>query len=231
MWDIKCLVYDFFHTKSVQEFINHRFSDKNAVIMDLKYYDYVVMKNLDLFFASHDLTMLPGIYEIYKFNDIRKDDIVVDIGANIGVFSVLASRMSDHVYAVEPIMVKELQENVVLNKRTIHIIEGALGDGNTATIEWEGLSVLVKTMTLSEIKNRCGGCDFLKLNCEGAEWGIKPEEFKGIRRIEMMVHIKHRNVKDMVSMLSQLGFNVQYHIGGRFSGSFDSWWMVSAEMK
>ena len=85
-------------------------------------------------------------------------------------------------------------------------------------------------MTLTEIKNICGGCDFLKINCEGAEWGIKPEELKGIRRIEMMVHIKRNNINNMVSMLYQLGYKMECHNNSKFSGVFDSTWMVSARL-
>ncbi|HNB04239.1 MAG TPA: FkbM family methyltransferase, partial [Methanoregulaceae archaeon] len=33
-----------------------------------------------------------------------------------------------------------------------------------------------------------GGCDFLKCDCEGAEWKIRPVDLEGIRRIEMELH-------------------------------------------
>ncbi|HMV50520.1 MAG TPA: hypothetical protein PKD31_22460, partial [Blastocatellia bacterium] len=33
-----------------------------------------------------------------------------------------------------------------------------------------------------------GGCDFLKCDCEGAEWQIDPDDLAGIRRIEMELH-------------------------------------------
>jgi hypothetical protein len=228
MWDFKSLIYDAMHTKSIQEYINHRFNSKDRILIDLKHYAYVVMKNGDKFHVTKDACILGNIYEIYKFDDIRKNDIVVDIGANIGGFVVPASRLSDHVYAVEPIMVKELKDNIVLNGRDIQIIDGALGDGGTTDIEWEGSRIPIKTMTLAEIKQRCGGCDFLVCNCEGGEWAIKPEELAGIRRIEMMVHLRHRSVNDMVDMLSKLGFVSSYYCGGKNIKGFDKFWMVSA---
>jgi hypothetical protein len=34
-----------------------------------------------------------------------------------------------------------------------------------------------------------GGCDFLKCDCEGAEWLIRPRDLDRIKRIEMELHI------------------------------------------
>jgi hypothetical protein len=34
-----------------------------------------------------------------------------------------------------------------------------------------------------------GGCDFLKCDCEGAEWLIRPADLAGVRRIEMELHM------------------------------------------
>jgi len=169
MWDIKGLVCEFCHSESLQEFINDRFNDKNKVIIDSECVSHVVMKNGDSFYVSKDLGSSAFVYREYKFDDIRKDDIVIDIGANIGGFCIPASRMSSRVYAVEPITVKELRENISLNKRDIHIIEGALGNGDILEIKWEGVHKQLKTMTLSDIKGFCGGCDFLKVDCEGGE--------------------------------------------------------------
>jgi len=34
-----------------------------------------------------------------------------------------------------------------------------------------------------------GGCDFVKCDCEGAEWLIDPADLAGVRRIEMELHL------------------------------------------
>ncbi|MDO8727379.1 MAG: hypothetical protein Q7J35_15015 [Candidatus Methanoperedens sp.] len=39
----------------------------------------------------------------YRINNIRREDIVLDIGAYVGAFSLVVSRMIKHVYAVETI--------------------------------------------------------------------------------------------------------------------------------
>lgn len=207
MWNIKYLVKDFFQSKSFQEFINRRFKEGNRVIVDKEYMAYIVMKNGDLFYPSEDLSTATCVYQDYIFDDIRRDDIVIDIGANIGGFSIPASRLSDHVYAVEPIMVEELRGNISLNKRNIQVIDAALGDGDIIEIRWGSHHKPVKTMTLGDIKGFCGGCDFLKIDCEGCEWLIETEELEGIRRIEMEVHKVGKPFSEMENMLRTAGFN------------------------
>ena len=81
MWDIKFLMYEFFHRESFQGFINNRFRDENKVIIDGKYIKQVVMKNGDIFYVSENLGSVTSVYDEYEFDDIRKDDIVIDIGA------------------------------------------------------------------------------------------------------------------------------------------------------
>ena len=229
MWNIKCLAYEFLHSKSFQEFINNRFNDKNKVIIDKEYISHIVMKNGDLFYVSEDLDSSTSVYKEYRFDDIRKDDIVIDIGANIGGFSIPASRKSDYVYALEPVTVSELKKNISLNKRNIHVMESALGNGNTLEIKWKGVHKQLKTMTLSDIKNNCGGCTFLKVDCEGEEWFIKPEELRGIRRIEMEVHaVGKKSLSVMENILKQAGFNYTYSKRGRYVGGFSVLWVVHA---
>jgi len=215
MWDIKFLVRDLFKTKSLQEFINRRFRDETKVVLEKEYIDYVAMNSGDLFYISDELYAAISVYQDYIFDDIRKDDIVIDMGANIGGFCIPASRMSDHVYAVEPITTEELRKNASLNKTNIQVIDAALGDGNIVEISWRGHKRTVKTMTLSEIKAICGGCDFLKIDCEGYEWSIKPGELKNIRRIEMEVHKIRKPFAEMESMLTEVGFSYEVHRGDK----------------
>ena len=225
MWDIKFLVKEFLHSKSFQEFVNKCFKDKNKVIVDKEYLTYLVMKTGDLFYPSESLITVTSVYQEYKFDDIQRDDIVIDIGACIGGFSIPASRMSDYVYAVEPIMAEELRRNIILNKRNIQVIEAALGKGDIIEAKWNHHYKSVKSMTLSDIKSFCGGCDFLKVDCEGNEWLIKPEELNGIRRIEMEVH-KIPGLKggkpftEMENMLYKAGFNYKVDSSRSYAGTW-----------
>jgi len=124
----------------------------------------------------------------YRFNDISPEDIVVDIGANVGAFCIRAARRSRTVTAIEPVTAALLRDNILANGVSVQVINGALGDGKPAEICWDERRVIAPTYTLGMILELAGGCNFLKCDCEGAEWLINPKELAGVRRIEMELH-------------------------------------------
>ncbi len=148
----------------------------------------------------------------YLFDDIRPDDFVLDIGANIGAFCLRAARFSPHVTAVEPVTVDLLEENVRLNHAEVRIIRGALGTGNPAEISWDGCHLLAPTYTLGKLISTAGGCDFLKCDCEGAEWLIQPRDLDGIRRIEMELHIPPISASPNPVLLEYIGDRYTFFI-------------------
>lgn len=125
----------------------------------------------------------------YWFDDLCPSDRVIDIGANVGAFCIRASRRSRKITAVEPLTTSLLRENIRLNGVSVQVIEGALGDGKPKTVSWDDCNVMTPTYPLRKIIEMAGGCDFLKCDCEGAEWSIGPEDLKGVRRIEMELHL------------------------------------------
>jgi hypothetical protein len=125
----------------------------------------------------------------YHFDDILKEDRVIDIGANVGAFCIRAASLSRYVVAVEPVTTDILEENIALNHAKIRVVKGALGTGQPAEIEWDECKVISPTFSLKDLIGIAGGCDFLKCDAEGAEWMIRPRDLEGIRRIEMELHI------------------------------------------
>jgi len=138
--------------------------------------------------SAGDCRLITAVDE-YSFDDIREDDIVLDIGANAGAFCIRAARKSRNVIAVEPVTAAALEENIRLNGVSVRVIEGALGKGGTGEIEWDDVHNVVPTWPLRELIGMAGGCDFLKCDCEGGEWLIDPGDLGGIRRIEMELHV------------------------------------------
>lgn len=124
----------------------------------------------------------------YRFDDIRPDDRVLDIGANVGGFCIRAARIGGHVTAVEPVTTPLLLENIRANNVSVLVIAGALGNGKPAEICWDDCRVVTSTYPLKDLITMSGGCDFLKCDCEGAEWLINPCELRNVRRIEMEIH-------------------------------------------
>jgi FkbM family methyltransferase len=147
----------------------------------------------------------------YRFEDIRPDDRIIDIGANVGAFCIRASRCSQYIVAVEPVTASLLRQNIQLNGVPIRVIEGALGDGNPKKISWDDCEVISPTYPLSKIIEMAGGCDFLKCDCEGAEWLIVPEDLAGVRRIEMELHTPPISGPPNPALLDYIGRN--YHFG------------------
>ncbi len=166
------------------------------------------------FVTHHGNSEIDDVFTDYRFNDIQKDDIVLDIGANVGAFSLFMSRMVKHVYAVEPMTTDILRQNVVLNGiNNITVLDEALGNG-MLEITWVGCTnryIIGKSLT--DLIKLCGGrVDFLKMDCEGGEWCIQPHELKGIRRIEMEVHNFDgiHDMNDFLKMLDDSGFEYDY---------------------
>jgi hypothetical protein len=141
----------------------------------------------------------------YHFGDIRPDDIVVDVGANVGAFCLRAARTARRVTAVEPVACSPLRENIRLNGAEVNVIEGALGDGKQKEICWDDCRVISPTYTLRAIREIAGGCDFLKCDCEGAEWLINSGDLAGIRRIEMELHIPPISGPPKMELLDWIG--------------------------
>jgi SAM-dependent methyltransferase len=144
----------------------------------------------DIVFASEDTPyrQITSVTE-YRFDDIRPGDRVLDIGANVGGFCIRAAKIGGHVTAVEPVTTPLLLENIRANNVPVQVIAGALGNGKPAEICWDDCRVISPTYPLEDLIQMSGGCDFLKCDCEGAEWLINPCELQNVRRIEMEIHL------------------------------------------
>ena len=149
----------------------------------------------------------------YDYSDIREIDIVLDIGACVGGFSLEVHKKVDHVYAVEPIFLDELCANLRLNHaKNVAVFTCALGESDTMQhISFVNQTISAPCKSLSEIIELCGGhVDVLKIDCEGGEWCIEPHELEGIRRIEAEIHsFNNERIEDFTDMLLSLDYDVK----------------------
>lgn len=137
-------------------------------------------------FDSLDLS-LNGDYEKtskdFIKNHIKKSDIVIDIGANIGYYTLFFSSLAAKVYAFEPdpTNFSILQKNVAANNLTNVILEqkavsnkngttylklNTLNTGGHHITENKNGTIPINTVILDDYIDHA---DFIKMDIEGAE--------------------------------------------------------------
>ena len=168
--------------------------------------------------------------EIHK--RLRRGDVFVDAGANIGVFTVLAGKIVEStgkVVAIEmiPETVDRLRRHVVLNQLSnVSVVERALSDRSgqkiTATIPrgrfgqasivrgTGGTTVSVETTTLDEVLSKVeGSIALLKVDLEGAEAKAFAGAIHTLDRTEAVIFEELGGNSDMIDLLSAVGFTIR----------------------
>jgi FkbM family methyltransferase len=175
-----------------------------------------------------------------KHFSVPPSSVVVDVGANVGVFSLLASRTARIVYALEPSSSNfsllrsntSLAENVVPLQIACAREDGeafldlssdpvsfSLASGSTSA-KHESVEVISLATLFGRYKIE--RCDFLKLDCEGCEFEILldsgPSALSRVERVVMEYH-DHRSTRfshrDLLRALQQMGFEaISYNPNG-----------------
>ena len=154
---------------------------------------------------------------------IGAGDTVVDLGANVGLFSLLAAKLGAKVTAVEmqsgflPLIEANLRANGVSDQ--VEIVWGIIGAGSgivtdhgvldTASHYLEtapelSIKELIRSRSLRQI-------DFLKIDIEGSEFDLfrKGTDWLSIvRRIAMEVHCHFGDSGQLTRTLTDAGFHV-----------------------
>jgi hypothetical protein len=137
----------------------------------------------------------------------KNSKIVVDLGANRGVFSVLMANHAKKIVSVEvqPVFVPVIAHNMAINGFSNYAIETAfVGDGG----DYSGTKR--STTTLDELfdKYSLETVDFLKIDIEGSEFGIfrSPSWLMRVKRLSMEVHHAFGSPADIIAVLKGHGF-------------------------
>lgn len=175
-----------------------------------------------------------GAYADDDLFKLAETDTVLDVGANIGAFTVLAARCcpNGRVVAVEPLGSNAgiLLENVELNGfKNVTIHQLALDSSNgervlhfgtqCPSLHWssegaQGERVQTKTLARFFIDAGIDRVDLLKMDCEGAEFDIllntDAATLGRIRRIVMEYHNidDRKNDQVLAAHLRKAGFDV-----------------------
>lgn len=183
--------------------------------------------------AGVDSVTIFSIFIKKVYGEVEPNSIVIDIGANIGVYSIFAALKNAMVYSYEPESknFKLLLENIRLNNFEKNIqpfcigISGReeerelyLGSSPFHSFYFHqngGKKTKIKCIPLKKIfeENNIERCDILKIDCEGAEFEIlynTPFEcFKKIKKICLEYHLnKNHRIEDLLNFLKEKGFEI-----------------------
>jgi len=163
----------------------------------------------------------------FKWLQLNKGDIVADIGANIGVFSVVASKYSKAIVAFEPdkdnyeIAKKNLELNNITNVALfnkavtndnngikLYLNNGVCSDCHTTYSEVRGREFIeVSSASFQEIIDK-NNVNKVKMDCEGEELNIlRKTNLSNIERMIFECHFKvssrdkHKNYFEVLKNL------------------------------
>ena len=155
--------------------------------------------------------------------DLRGGDTVVDLGANAGVFTILAALLCRRVVAVEAQwgFIEELRRNVELNHcaDNVAIEFGLIGGRSGLFSDTRRLrsashyQAEPPQLTIRNLVDRYAidRIDLLKVDIEGSEFDLfndSPEWLECVQRIAMEVHREFGDLGVLVRQLKDNGFDV-----------------------
>jgi len=207
---------------------------------------FIELKNGIKFKTNGNILDVVAIVENFSLENkydyfLKKSEekcIILDIGANIGTFSVYIGKKYpiSKLFCYEPDeknfekLVENLQINSITNasfyrkavgkkNELIKLFSDELGKFGTvgsSTVTKGPKEMKVKCITLENIfdENQIISCDLLKLDCEGAEYDIlmntKKEIFDKIKLISLEYHnINNHDGYELKKFLETLGFVVK----------------------
>jgi len=190
----------------------------------------------DNYFLGHQFEEIfkSRIYAPYL--ESKKDAVVLDIGANIGIFSLYASKYAKQVYAIEPSQehfdtlnrmilhndlknVKSIKKAIYMkeqtlnfyhnNNKTMYSLHQAVEDGKQPPEKVEATTI-EKLMEEEKVDH----VDLVKIDIEGTEFEVlsHPSFQRVADRIDIVIGETHawanRNPQQLVDALNQAGFTV-----------------------
>jgi len=188
---------------------------------------------------SADKTIFKEIWLKNLYNQfgvvVEDGDLVIDIGAHVGIFSTYASSLSKNgkIYSFEPLKenFKLLNFHKDLNNLNITTsnfgIDGEVGkkifyvnnknSGGNSLIEgkYKTKKIEIETIKLSDFckKEKITKIDFLKIDCEGSEYSILENDEKFLsftNKIIMETHpFEGKSVFKLIKILKDNGFTIQ----------------------
>jgi FkbM family methyltransferase len=162
-------------------------------------------------------------------NNLKPGDTFIDIGSNIGYYTVLAAHLvgsEGKVVAIEPVpeTVKVLRANCNLNHlRNVEILptalwsyecvmpiyfsKGAFGMASVTKLGED--STLTKAVPLDSISQSWNTIKMMKIDAEGAEYQILRGCYETLKRTKYVILECSEDCNEIMSLLSENGFSIR----------------------
>jgi len=177
----------------------------------------------DLYYA---LPKREGDVHDFIVNALKPGDVFIDVGANIGYYSILASRLVDvngMVFSVEPIpsTVEVLRFNLKINRlRNVVVIDKAgyfshdrlkmsipFKEFGLASIFRKGeIEVYVEAIPLDDLFHNIPYIKLIKIDVEGSEYEVLRGLSKTLNNTEYVILEISRRTYDCLKLLLERGF-------------------------
>lgn len=218
----------------------------NFSLRQLRLRNGIIFVNPNGKLGPADLSMFAEIWKERYYNpaffSLRNNDVIFDVGGNSGYFSVYAAALARqgqvHVFEPVPALAEAIRQNAKINNlQNIKVEEAALS-GRSGQSEFylskahngchslyrrdpQDLAITVKLETLAQYcaENKIEVINFLKMDCEGAEYDIilnlSPEMLLKIEKISMEYHdvINQHRHGELVEFLTAHNFLVDIQGG------------------
>lgn len=173
------------------------------------------------------------INDCYRLGYLKKKmgavKTIVDVGANSGMFAIAArqffSNAKINCYEPNPHLAETLNFNTK-QLNAVSYIEAVMQHDCRVNLNFTGSDLAttaneteegnVTGSSLLTIIKRIGEIDILKLDCEGAEWGILEdiESWKQVKSLSMEYHLWGKpgsKVEDLFHLLNKVNFKLIHH--------------------
>ena len=168
----------------------------------------------------HDIAAIIECYvlNVYRIEKIKRGGVVIDIGAGIGEFAILASNKvgkKGKVIAIEPSPddFKTLQDNIEENgcSNVIPINRAVSDKKERLLLKFKGKEFETEAETLSNILSNLdiavNSVNYVKMDIEGGERSVIPTSIDIIRRIDYLsIEIHDGFSSELIPYMQDLGF-------------------------
>lgn len=178
----------------IRTLLNSMYYDPRMITIKMKNFDFVEVDGCK-FYVNDQIDSIQRITDNPWFANIKPSDIVLDIGANIGAVTIPLAKVAKKVYAVEPLFTEELEQNIKLNLlNNVEIIKYGIGpDADKIRYEFGPRRGIAPSIKFNTLMKRVGKIDFIKIDGEGCEWSIDPEQLDNTREIRVEFHMRRRS--------------------------------------